>query len=151
MFSVLKMLKRKRIISLWQLSYDERIKLISFILYSLGKRSKRLKTLQKIIAKKLEVEVPLHSLSVLLTMLKDLGIAFKVSKTRWKVKESLSEEDLLKLFQLSIVREEEIPYEIYRVLIHRLRNIRKFDFFLERYPFNNKLAEKSVQTAGEGV
>ena len=134
MFSVskmLKMLKRKRIISLWQLSYDERIKLISFILYSLGKRGKRIKTLQKIIAKKLEVEVPLHSLSVLLTMLKDLGIAFKVSKTRWKVKESLSEEDLLKLFQLSIVREEEIPYDIYRVLVWRMRNLKQSELIYQ--------------------
>ena len=131
MFSVLKMLKRKKVISLWQLSYDERIKLISFILYSLGKRSKRLKTLQKIIAKKLEVEVPLHSLSVLLTMLKDLGIAFKVSKTRWKVKESLSEEDLLKLFQLSIVREEEIPYDIYRVLVWRMRNLKQSELIYQ--------------------
>ena len=128
---MLKMLKRKKVISLWQLSYDERIKLISFILYSLGKRGKRLKTLQKIIAKKLEVEVPLHSLSALLIMLKDLGIAFKVSKTRWKVKESLSEEDLLKLFQLSIVREEEIPYDIYRVLVHRLRNLKQSELIYQ--------------------
>ena len=147
MFSVLKMLKRKKVISLWQLSYDERIKLISFILYSLGKRGKRLKTLQKIIAKKLEVEVPLHSLSVLLTMLKDLGIAFKVSKTRWKVKESLGEEDLLKLFQLSIVREEEIPYDIYRVLVHRLRNLKHSELFYHIL-FENcgieKLREKEV-------
>ena len=87
--------------------------------------------MQKIIAKKLEVEVPLHSLSVLLTMLKDLGIAFKVSKTRWKVKESLSEEDLLKLFQLSIVREEEIPYDIYRVLVWRMRNLKQSELIYQ--------------------
>ena len=116
-------LKLRRVISIWQLSYEERIKLLCFVLYSLNKRAKSVKSLQESIEKQLSMEIPIHTLVDILLKLKAFRLAFKVSTRRWKTKGSFTEEDLKKVFSIRYFAIEEPTKEILKGVVFRLKSL----------------------------